>query len=82
MASDNISEVTNGNVECSGSTCELECEDNYHSYGGPAKVKCKQHTSSRGVTWTKNIGECKTCKDPHFDDIDTSIFKVCRNFLE
>lgn len=76
LGKDNITEnVSNGSVSCAGSTCSLKCNDHYHGYGGPSKVKCKQHTSSKSLAWTKPIGECRTCKDSDISGIDTSIFK-------
>lgn len=76
LANDDIqSNVENGSVNCSGSTCSLKCNNHYHGYGGPGKVKCKQHTSSKDLSWTKKIGTCRTCQDTDISGIDTSIFK-------
>ena len=68
--------VENGQVDCKGNECKLKCEDNYHSYGGPQTVKCKRHTSDKGVSWTRQIGECKTCRDLNLSDMDEDIFEV------
>ena len=68
--------VENGKVECQGNECRLKCEENYHSYGGPQAVKCKRHTSEKGVTWTRQIGECKTCRDLNLGEMDEEIFEV------
>ncbi|CBY13096.1 unnamed protein product [Oikopleura dioica] len=67
--------VENGKVECQGNECRLKCEDNYHSYGGPQAVKCKGHTSEKGVSWTRQIGECKTCRDLNLGEMDEEIFE-------
>ena len=48
----------------------------FSSYGGPPKVKCKRHTSQKGISWTKRIGRCETCKDLNLSNVDTEIFEV------
>lgn len=84
MATDNIqSNVRNGKVACEGSTCSIDCDDNYQSYGGPNKVKCKQHTSeelNNGIKWTKQIGRCETCNDLNLNEMDDAVFKVIKLF--
>ena len=67
--------VENGEVTCAGEYCKLQCEPQYHFYGGPRKVRCKT-SIWKGAFWPRELGSCKTCNAITIND--NNLKKKCK----
>jgi len=60
--------VHNGAINCRGSTCILNCQDGYSSYGGYTRSKCVTNRRSGRNYWSRSkLGSCRTCEDLEYN---------------